>query len=258
MHRILLFLGFFIAASAAPTGVAFAAPDDDTWMKVVLDGRKIGRLHSTRVVDGDRVVTTEDMAITLDRGGVSLEITSTEQSIETRDGRPLGFRATTAFSGIATEIDGKVENGQATVKTTSGGRVDERTLAWPEGALLAEGVRLAEKKHGLAPGTKYRLVAFQPSNLIAVPVDVEVKGKETIDIDGRRRRLTRVTQVLELPGAPWRSDAWVDDDHELRKATMPLAGVQFEMIVCSRRCAESPNQSADIMTQTLVTAPRAL
>jgi hypothetical protein len=64
--------------------------------------------------------------------------------------------------------------------------------------------------------------------------------------------------VLELPGAPWRSDAWVDDDYDLRKATMPLAGVQFEMIVCSRRCAESPNQSADIMTQTLVAAPRAL
>jgi hypothetical protein len=256
MRRLTLLLLLLALASAPFT--LHAAASDDTWMKVVLDGRKIGQLHSTRRLDGDRVVTTDEMAVTLDRAGVALSITSTERSVETRDGKPLGFSATTAFSGIATTIEGRVENGQAIVKTTAGGRVDERTLPWPDGALLAEGIRLAEERHGLEPGTQYRLLAFQPSNLIAVPVEVEVKGLETVDIDGRRRRLTRVSQVLELPGAPWRTDAWVDRDHELHKATMPLAGVEFEMIVCSRRCATAPNQSADILKQTLVDAPRAL
>ena len=38
---------------------AARAETETTWMKVMVDGRKIGHLVTTRAVEGDRVTTTE-------------------------------------------------------------------------------------------------------------------------------------------------------------------------------------------------------
>ena len=64
------------------------------WMSVLLDGRKIGSMQNSRVVSGDRVVTTERMRIELDRSGTRLALTQTETDEETIDGKifPDGWR----------------------------------------------------------------------------------------------------------------------------------------------------------------------
>lgn len=247
---LLLLPGVSTASAAAQTEV--------TWMKVLLDGRKIGHLVSTRVATPEEVTTTERMEATIDRAGISLALVSEETSIETRQGKPLGFRARTEMSGIATQVEGRVVGDHAEVSTTSGKRVDRRTVAWPEGALLAEGVRLVEKRAGLAPGSSYEVLAFQPSNLIAVKVKAVVKGPEKTTLGLRQARLTRVDQRVELPGAPMDTSAWVDADFDLHKVVLPLLGLELVMIACTERCARGPNQSSDILDRTTVPAPRAL
>jgi hypothetical protein len=243
-----------LAASAAP---ATAAPESD-WMKVLLEGRKIGHLQSTRDVAGDRVTTTERMQLTIDRTGVPITMQSEETSVETRAGQPLEFHSHVALSGLATEIHGVIDGSQLHITIGAGERVEKRTMAWPAGAVMVEGARRLERQHGLAAGTRYELTVFEPSNLIGVPVKVDVGAGELVRSGSRHELLVPVTQRMELPGAPMTIRGWVDQDFELRRATMPLLGLEFELIACSQRCAEAPNQPADILERAMVTAPRAL
>ncbi|HVF34514.1 MAG TPA: transglutaminase-like domain-containing protein [Candidatus Saccharimonadia bacterium] len=252
MRIALLPLVLLLAANAA------AAEAETTGMKVLIDGRKIGHLVQTREVDGDRVTTTERMEAAIDRAGISIAMTTEERSVETRDGRPVSFSSEAGLSGVTTTTHGEVVGNEARVTTTSFGRTDERTIPWPAGAVLSEGARLAESRHGLAPGTTFEMLAFEPSNLIAVPVRTRVVGPERVTTGLVVEELIRIEQRIELPGSPIEALAWVDSKHQLRKTVLPLLGMSFEMVACDEACAKAPNQPADLLDRTMVAAPRAL
>jgi hypothetical protein len=235
-----------------------AAETETTWMKVLIDGRKIGYVVQTREVEGDRVTTTERMEAAIDRAGISIAMSTEERSVETTEGKPLAFGSKAGLSGVTTVTEGEVVGDEARIRTTSFGRTDERTIPWPEHALLAEGARLAEQKHGLAPGTRYEVVAFEPSNLIAVTVRTHVVGPERVTTGLVTEELIRIEQRLELPGAPIDALAWVDAEHGLRKTLLPMLGMAFELVTCDEACAKAPNQPADLLDRTMVAAPRAL
>ncbi len=252
--RILLI--FALLAVSAP---AFASPSDDTWMTVLLDGRKIGNMHLTRSVQGDRVVTTQALSIELARTGIKVGLSSSETDTETRGGKPLGFETRSSISGIESVIAGTVrDDGTCDVTTNIGGNPQKRTITWPKGALLAEGLRLAESKTSLKPGGHFTELAFQAESLDAVDVATTVGGEERIDLPEGIRKLIRIEQVIELPGAPTKSVAWVNDDQDIQKMTMSVMGYELTMLACSKSCAQAPNQSADILTHALAAAPTAL
>lgn len=252
MHRLCLLLA--LAAVSVQ-----AAPAQDTWMSVLLSGRKIGSMHSTREVRGERVITQQHLRIELDRAGTRIGLTTSETDEETLAGVPLAFESRTQLSGNETRVSGKVRGGHAVeVTSTVGGATRTRTLEWPVGALLAEGLRLAEERAGTAVGTSYSNLAFQPDNLEAVAIDSSVGETAPVDLPDGKRRLTRIEQLIRLPDAPTRAVAWIDGDQNVAKLVMPVMGYELTMLACSRACAEAPNQSADILVHALVVAPRAL
>ncbi len=252
--RILLLL-VLLAASFA----AVAAPSDDTWMTVLLDGRKIGNMHLTRRVQGDRVFTTQALSIELARTGIKVGLSSSETDTETRDGNPIGFESRSSISGIESVITGKVhDDGTCEVTTNIGGNPQARTIVWPKGALLAEGLRLAEAKTSLKPGGHFSELAFQAESLDAVEVSTTIGTGERVDLPEGARKLVRIEQLIELPGAPTKSVAWVDNDQDVQKMKMSVMGYELTMLACSQSCAQSPNQSADILTHALAPAPSAL
>ena len=252
--RILLVLVLLAASTAA-----IAAPSDDTWMTVLLDGRKIGNMHLTRRVEGDRVITTQALSIELARTGIKVGLSSSETDAETRDGTPIAFESRSSISGIESVITGKVhDDGTCEVTTNIGGNPQTRTIAWPKGALLAEGLRLAEAKTSLKPGGRFSELAFQAESLDAVEVSTTIGTGERVDLPGGARKLVRIEQLIELPGAPTKSVAWVNDDQDIQKMKMSVMGYELTMLACSRACAQAPNQSADILTHALAPAPSAL
>jgi len=88
---------FFLLAFAAFG--AQAAPPHETWMSVLLGGRKIGNMQTVREEHGDRVVTTQRMQIEFDRAGTKVALTTVETDEETRAGVPLAFESRTLMSG---------------------------------------------------------------------------------------------------------------------------------------------------------------
>ena len=257
MRRLILAL----LLAASPSCYLLAAPpaDEVEWMKVTLEGRKIGQLESRVAHRGGEIRTTERLSLVMDRGGVSLPVDTEETSIEREDGTPIGFESRISFSGVAMESKGTIgADGKVSVVTRSGGAESKREIAWPAGAVLAHGARLAEEKHGLAPGTTYRVLAFQPSDLAAVPIDVRVVSRGPVRLDDRTEELVELEQRADLGGAPFTMRAWVTPEHEPRKSTLPLLGLELVMVACDEACAKEPNQPADILERTVAKAPDSL
>jgi len=252
MHRFCLLLALTaVSVHAAPAG--------ETWMSVLLSGRKVGSMHSTRVVHGGRVTTQQQLSIELDRAGTRIAFTTSETDEETLVGAPLAFESRAQLSGNETLVRGRIVDGHLVQVTSAiGGATRTRTMEWPHGALLAEGLRLAEERAGTAAGTYYSNLAFQPDNLQAITIDSNVAETAPVDLPDGKRTLTRIEQSIHLPDAPMRAEAWIDAEQNVAKVVMPVVGYELTMLACSRACAQAPNQSADILVHALVAAPRPL
>ena len=246
-----------IALLALPL-LARAAPAQDQWFTVLLDGRKIGSFESKREVRDAQVITLQKLDMTLDRAGSRVALSNAETSIETADGTPLAFRSVSKPSGSQTTIQGTVHGDTIDIAIDNGGETRQRRMPWPKGALLAEGARLAGVHAGLEPGTRYRVLSFQPSSLDAVEVTSVVGATETVALPGGDRTLNPVEQTIAFPGAPVNSRTWVDAQQTVHKLTMPAMGVELTLLACDRPCATAPNQDSDVFERTLAPSPRAL
>lgn len=249
---------FVMLALLAASTLAYAAPSDDTWMTVTLDGRKIGNMHMTRQVENNHVISSQTLTVELSRAGVKVGMSSRETDTETRQGKPLKFESHTTISGMETVVTGVIHDDKCDVTTIVGGNEQKRTIDWPKGALLSEGLRLAESKTALKPGVHYTELAFQAESVDAVEVTTTVGNSEQVDLPDGARNLARIEQVIKLPGAPTTTVAWVDEDQDAKKITMQLMGYDLTMLACSKDCAQAPNQSADILTHALAPAPTGL
>lgn len=254
MRNLIICLVLSLLAVPAPAHVP-----EQTWMSVLLDGRKIGHMLDTRKVSGDQVITTQSMEISIERAGISISFGNEETSTETLAGKPLGFVSRSKISSIESVVRGTLrDDGQIDVTTEVGGAKQTRVMPWPKGALLAEGLRLSGVHTGLKPGTQFSDLAFQSSSLDAVEVQSLVRGSESVDLPSGRRELVRVEQDIKLPGMASHTQAWVDADQTVYKVIMPLMGFNLTMLACDKSCALAPNQSTDMLTQMLVRAPHAL
>jgi Transglutaminase-like superfamily len=251
--RLFLTLALLVAST-----LSYAKSSDDTWMTVLLDGRKIGNMHMTRRVEGNHVVSTQALTVELARAGIKVGLSSRETDTETRQGKPLAFESRSSISGIENVVTGTIHDDQCDVTTEVGGNRQQRTIDWPKGALLSEGLRLAENKTALKHGESYTELAFQAESVDAVEVVTKVGEPERVDLPEGARKLVRIEQLIKLPGAPTTTTAWVDEDQDAKKLTMQLMGYELTMLACSQSCAQAENQSTDILTHALAPAPAGL
>src|SRR4051812_8846766 len=168
----------FVSGACAAT-----SSTEESWMRVMLDGRKIGSMHTTRSVRGERVLTSQTMDVQLDRAGVKVRLSTSETDTETNDGKPLAFETRTAISGVASVVRGTLrDDGRFDVVSDVGGARQRRIIAWPQGALLAQGQRLATHRDALTPGTHFDELAFQPESLDAVRIESTVGASERVEL----------------------------------------------------------------------------
>jgi hypothetical protein len=237
-----------------------AQASEETWYSVHLDGRKIGHMRSQRTVeDGGRVRHEQALELSVERSGDALRITSQERSWESSAGAPLAFEADLDTAGSVTRMSGVIADGKLTVVSEQQGRKTEQRLAWPRGALLPEGQRLAAERAGYAPGTEYAVQAFDPGSLQAFGLRTRVGAPEKVLIHAREETLIPLQQTLIVGGVETVSEAWVDlREHNLRRLRLPALGLSLDMLACDRACALAPVQPLDIMASILVPSPRML
>lgn len=253
--RVRHFLVVCLVLAAA--GPAWADVNETDYFAVFMEGKKVGYAIHTRQAAAKKVTTTEKANMTMSRVGVPVTMTVTETSIETIDGRPLGFEAVQDFSMMTMKVVGEVnEQGTVNVTVTSMGAEQKSTLEWPSGALMAEGLRLLTLKKGLKEGLIYTAKIFSPSMMQAVDARIQIGPKRNIDLLGRVVALTEVTTTMTIPMAgEIVSTSYVDKELRVQKTVMPMMGMQIEMVACAKEFALGENDVLELINKMFVSSP---
>lgn len=245
-----------IGACLSPSARCDDADGRSEWMSVLLDGRKIGHVeHQRRVVDG-KVTTSDHLVLELARSGTPVALDLLEAQTESLEGLPLGFEQAVRMSGSDSRVVATIAtDGAMTVTTT--GAAGERSdhPRFPEGALLADALDRLQKRHGLAPGTRFDARMYEVSSQAAVNVSVEVHGPEPVVVGATTRDAIRVDETVHSPGADVLTRRWVDADYATLRADIPMFGTTLTMLAVDRDAALAPNQPPDLMERTMTRSP---
>ncbi|MGB2806644.1 MAG: transglutaminase-like domain-containing protein [Sedimentisphaerales bacterium] len=237
-----------------------AASDETEYFAIFMEGKKVGHAIQTRVVDDEKVTTSEEASITISRADIPITINMTETSIETTDGKPLGFKVAQDMSIMTMNVTGTVdEQGTVHVTTKSTGDEQKSTLEWPSGAVMAEGLRLLTLEKGLKEGTTYTANIFSPGIQQALEAKIQIGPKQNVDLLGRVVSLTEVTTTLNIPGAgEITSKTYVDENLRTQKNVMPVAGLHVEMVACAKEFALGENDVLELVDKMFVRSPEPL
>jgi len=120
-------------------------------------------------------------------------------------------------------------------------------------------MRLIELEKKLTEGAAYEVLLFSPSMMAAVKASVKVGAKQDVDLLGRIVSLTKVETIMSMPGTgEIVSTGYVDDQLRALKSIMPMAGMNVEMVACTKEFAMSNNQPAEIVDKMFLASPEPL
>ncbi len=233
-----------------------AQPEETEYFALFMEGKKVGYAIQNRAVAGNKVTTSVELKITLSRMGVSVSVKTKAITIETIDGKPLGFELEQALGMMVTKTIGTVdEQGKVTVKTGQ----QQEDFDWPSGAVMSEGMRLLHLKYGLAEGTTYTAKLFDPSMMQVVDVEVKVGSKQNVDLLGRVVALTEVqSNVSSAQIGSLISAEYYDDKLRLQKSITPVMGMTIEQVACTKEFALGQNDVLEVVDKMFMASPEPL
>jgi hypothetical protein len=252
---------FAICLVLAAAGVSRANSEETEYYAVFMEGKKIGHSVLNRVTAKGKVTTTKETSVQVNRADVSTKVSTTETSIETTDGKPLGFKVTQESGNMTASISGTVDElWIVNVTITSMGKEQKRSFGWPSGALMDEGMHLLELEKGFKEGVKYNTKIFNLGSMRAFEAEIQIGPKRDVDLLGRVTALTEVKTVIKtLAGGEIVSTSYVDDNGNVKKSIIPIAGMQeLEMIACTKEFALGKNDVLELIDKMFIASPEPL
>jgi len=232
---------------------------EESYFAAYMDGKKMGHVTHTRTEKDLRVINSEHIIFTIKRADVAMTISVKESYMETPDGEPLAFESMQYLGALGMTVTGKKnEAGKFEVTITTGDNTQTRTIDWPQGALMAEGAELLAQKKGFQPGTRYSTKIFVPMMLQAMDVETEIGQKKQIDLLGRVIQCTEVLNTMKMPTGTIVSTSYIDENQQPQKMIVPVMGMKFEMVACSREFALSENDVPEFLEQLILPSPKRL
>jgi len=255
--RVRGIIAVFIAVLVFTCGLVSAAEEQKDYYALYMDGKKVGHAILSREVKEQKVTNTEQITMTMSRAGMAITITTEESYIESTEGKPLGFESIQDMSFMTMKVTGSINDaGMVDLTVSSAGSEQKSTMPWPEGAVMAEGLRLLQAKHGLQKGTIYDVNVFVPSAMQAFKTEVSIGEKKKIDLLGRVLTLTEVKSKTNVPMAgEIQSIAYVDDELKEQKVIIPIAGIQVEMLACEKEFALSDVEAYEVIDKAFIKSP---
>jgi len=248
-HRMVL------ALALLPAWAAQAAEPHLEYFAVFMDGKKVGHATQSRIVTKENVTHVETMQITIARMGQTLMLTQSEKTIETPDGKPLGFVSSQNLGAMTQLISGTVADEEIRVTASVMGQQTQRTVPWPKGAIMSEAFRQLSIKRGLTEGASYSAKVFVPSMLQAMEAKLVVGPTRKVDLLGRVVNLVEVVTTLDSPLGQIVATSYVDEEFNSLKSTVPMLDMMLEMIACDKVVALSPNDPVDLVEKSVLRSP---
>jgi len=243
-------------AASVKTGVEQTPLEETEYFALFMEGKKVGYAIQNRAVAGNKVTTSVELKITLSRMGVSVSVQTKASTIETIEGKPIGFELEQALGMMVTKTVGTIdEQGKVTVKTGQ----QQTEFDWPSGAVMSEGMRLLHLKHGLTEDTTYIAKFFDPSMMQVVDVEVKVGPKQNVDLLGRVVALTEVqSNISSAQIGSLISTEYYDDNLLLQKSITPVMGMTVEQVACTKEFALGQIDVLEVVDKMFMASPEPL
>lgn len=224
----------------------------DEWQALFVGTKRVGYMHMEMRQDGDVIVTSCEMKVTMRRFRTEVTVRMAEVSRERVDGTPLSFETVQETSGVEIRTTGTIADGKLHLVTEQGGRRREKTVEWNADALFPYALDQKTRSLDLTPGTEVTVTVFSPDVSVSKPTQMTMKviGPDAVDVLGVKHEAVKVeSRVSALPGMT--QQLWLDSRGDLLVSEMSLMGLRT--VRCTKEYALAKVEPAELMASIMVT-----
>ncbi len=237
-----------------PEGVFF-----EEWSEMFLNGNKIGYSHSSLERRGDTIVTLTTTNLLMGRGETLLQSTTVSETREAIDGSPRSITVVETVGERTETRRVRFTGDGAVVTTTAGGRTWDHEVSLEPGFVVSWGFVRELEALG-EPETGDRIVSrlFSPDITVnqALPVTTVFGPEEMVAFRGTPMRARRIEQTIQVGFLPLSVTLRVDSGGRLLRGSIPVGGMDIEVIGATEEQATADFQSTDLFSSTLIPLDR--
>ena len=236
---------------------------DEEWVEIFMGQQKVGYGHQTFQRDGDHIIFREHDEFHLKRLNNVLTMSEDSTSEETLDGQIISFHNVSSEGDQPTVVDGKgVGKGFQITTKTGTYQPEAKQVEFPPGTVMGWGAQRMTRSKGLAPGTTYEFLSYDPTADAFAPLTTKVTigAKEKLAIHGQEVEGARVAIHVASKSGLGGIDTveWDDASFRSLKVTVPLGPMSMDMVAATKEQAMANYQPGDIFSASLLTLDRAL
>ena len=176
----------------------------DRWMGIYFKGNKLGFTNSVVYEGKDGYKIISKAIIKMRALGEVQETSFSQECYLTKDLRTMGFESLNQIAGHRQKISGVVKGDKLHMEIASAGAVSKRTIDFDKDTHLSGALELVISKLGLKVGNKYNIKTFMEPIQAIVPLQIEIKKKEKIEIEGIEKEVFYLEEKFkELSAGIW-------------------------------------------------------
>ena len=176
----------------------------DKWMGIYFKGNKLGFTNSVIHEGRDGYKIISKAIIKMKALGEVQETSFSQECYLTKDLKTRGFESLNQIAGHRQKISAIVKGDKLHMEIASAGAVSKRTIDFDKDTHLAGALELVITKLGLKVGNKYNIKIFMEPIQAIVPLQIEIKRKEKIEIEGIEKDVYYLEEKFkELSAGIW-------------------------------------------------------
>lgn len=225
------------------------------WYNLTLMNTKIGYMHtSTEKAEyqGKQVARNKtDIVMNFKALGTDITVEITRVEYTGPDLMPLHFLSTSNESGLK-QIEGRIVDGIAHVKTTLNGEITESEISVPSDTVSEHtGVASLLTQKGLKTGDKRTFHMFVFDLLKPVRTEIEVLGEEILTYQSEKKQVYVLKQTMDMMNGVT-AKLWIDSDGVNYRTEVPLMGLSMVTTKADKETALGDIEEVDVVLKTRI------
>ena len=225
------------------------------WYNLTLMNTKIGYMHtSTEETEyqGEQVARNKtDIVMNFKALGTDITVEITRVEYIGSDLTPRHFLSTSNESGLK-QIEGRIVDGIAHVKTTLNGETTESEIPVPPDTISEyTGVTSLLTQKELKIGDKRTFHMFIFDLLKPVKTEIEILGEETLTYQSEERQVYILRQTIDMMNGIT-AKLWIDREGVNYRTEVPLMGLSMVTTKTDKQTALGGIEEVDVVLKTRI------
>lgn len=248
-------LAIVFSHGLVPSAMAQSS-DADRWYSIELAGARVGWQHNTETTDGDERTTTTDMAMSLKRDAMVIDVSVEAQWKESLGGAPLSVKIVQDMSAMKTVTRWTFQPGMIKSLSTSGGPPVTRDIPLPAEEWMTphQGNRyFVEQVKAGKESIEFKTMTPEIGPRV-VTIRFTKVGDGSIEIMGENRQVG-IWEMVNEAMPQMVTKQWIDADGLMVASEIDIGIGKMMMTLTDRESATRKAESAPEVFNTLLIEP---